>query len=147
MQPTQNLEQKTIEQILDAHLALIATDIEAWADLLAEEIVVEFPYASALGAPQRLEGKAAVYSHVKAAIAGMPNLTFTNVRKYPTLNPNVLWAEMHGEAIISTTGRHYQQDYVARLETKDGKVIYYSEYWNPAAVMDAWGGTRNFSAE
>lgn len=147
MQPTQDLEQNPITDIFDAHLALMVTNIEAWADLLAEDIIVEFPYASALGAPPRLEGKSAVYNHVKAAIARMPNLTFTNVRKYPTLNPNVLWAEIHGAAVIATTGRDYEQDYVVRMETKDGLVVYYREYWNPAAVMDAWGDTRNFSAE
>jgi uncharacterized protein len=147
MQPETNLEQDTVERIFDAHLALMCTDIQAWSDLLAENIAVEFPYAPALGAPSRLEGKSAVYSHVKAAMARMPNLTFTKVRKYPTLNPNVLWAEMHGETITATTGRQYQQDYVVRMETKDGKAIYYCEYWNPVPVMDDWGDIRNFSAE
>ena len=51
MRPTQNLEQTMIEEIFDTHLALIATNPEAWADLLAENVVAEFPYASALGAP------------------------------------------------------------------------------------------------
>ncbi len=147
MQPTQNLEQDTIAKIFDAHLAMISNNVKAWADLLAEDAIVEFPYASALGAPQRLEGKEAIYNHVQAAISQMQNLTFTNVRKYITLNPNVLLAEVHGEAIISTTCRHYQQDYVMRMETKDGLIVHYREYWNPAPVMDAWGDTPNFSAQ
>ena len=147
MQLTPDLEQNTIEEIFDKHLTLMLTNIEAWSGLLAEKIIVEFPYAAALGAPQRLEGKSAVFNHIKAALARMPNLTFTNVRKYPTLNPNLLWAEFHGEAIIATTGLLYQQDYVAQMQIEDGKVIHYREYWNPAAVMNTWGDTRNFSAE
>ncbi len=35
----------------------------------------------------------------------MQDLTFTNVRKYPTTDLNILWAEFQGEAIIAATGR------------------------------------------
>jgi uncharacterized protein len=87
MQPIQKLEQKTIQEMLDVHLALLTTNIEAWAELLAEDSVVEFPYA--------------------AVIAPMQNLTFT---------------------IIPFTGRQYQQDYAMRLKTRDGKLVYYSEF-------------------
>jgi len=50
---------------------------------------------------------------------------FVNIKHNP-----VLFAEF-GEAVFFATGRHYQQDYVMRLETKDGKIIHYREYWNP----------------
>lgn len=129
--------------MLEIHLALLTTDIEAWAELLAEDSVVEFPYAAALHAPTRVEGKEAIYKYVKAAIAPMQNLTFTNIRKYPTTDPNVIWAEMHGEALITTTGHHYQQEYVVRLEARNGKLIHYSEYFNPTAVMAAFRQPRN----
>jgi uncharacterized protein len=87
MQPTQKSELKTIQEMLDVHLALLTTNIEAWVELLAEDSVVEFPYA--------------------AAIAPMQNLTFT---------------------LIPFTGRQYQQDYAMRLKTRDGKLVYYSEF-------------------
>lgn len=133
------MEQNLIEQVFAAHLALIGTDIQAWSDLLAEDAVVEFPYASALGAPTRFEGKPAIYSYMKNAVAQLQNWVFTNVREYQTLTPNVLWAEFHGEAIFVATGQPYQQDYVVRLETKNGKIIYYREYWNPVAILEITG--------
>lgn len=142
MHPLENVEQSTTARVFAAHLALIATDIQAWADLLAEDAVVEFPYASALGSPERLEGKLAIYDYMKNAIAQMQNLTFTNIRKYQTQNPDVLFAEVHGEAMMVATGRHYQQDYVMRLETKAGKIFHYREYWNPSAVLDTWSDAR-----
>jgi uncharacterized protein len=135
MQSTQNTE------IFDAILALISTNVEAWSDLLAEDGIMEIPYAAAFGAPTRLAGKSAIYNHVKAGIAQMQNLTFTNVRKYPTLDPNVLWAEYHGEALIPATGRQYQQDYVTRMEIKDGKIVHLCDYFNPTAVISAFGST------
>jgi uncharacterized protein len=135
MQPTQNIE------IFDASLALIGTNVEAWSNLLAEDAIMEIPYAAAIGAPSRLTGRSAIYNHVRAGISQMSNLTFTNIRKYSTSDPNVLWAEYHGEASISATGRQYQQDYVTRMETNDGKIVRLCDYFNPAAVMYAFGST------
>jgi uncharacterized protein len=135
MQPTQNIE------IFDTSLILISTNMEAWSNLLAEDAIMEIPYAAAIGAPSRLEGKSVIYNYVQAGISQMSNLTFTNVRKYPTLDSNVLWAEYHGEASISATGRQYQQDYVTRIEIKDDKIVHLCDYFNPAAVINAFGST------
>jgi uncharacterized protein len=135
------MEQNPIEQIFAAHLALIGTDIEAWSDLLAEDVVVEFPYAIALGAPSRFVGKPAIYNHMKNATAQLQNWVFTDIREYPTPLPTVLLAEFHGEAVFVATGQLYQQDYVARLETKNGKIIHYREYWNPAPILELMGSS------
>lgn len=140
MQSLPDRERQTNETFA-AHLALVGKNIQAWVDLFAENAVIEFPYASIT--PRRLEGKEAIYNYMKDVPAQMQDLGFTNVRIYPTSNPNVLFAEVHGEAIIVATGRHYQQDYVMRLETKEGKIIHYREYWNPVPVLEAWGGTEN----
>ncbi len=144
-------EQYTASQAFAAHLALIGKDIKAWVNLFAEDAVIEFPYASTLGSAERLEGKSALYNYMKDVPAKMQNLIFTNVREYQTSNPNLLLAEVHGEAVIAATGCHYQQDYVMRLETKDGKIVHYREYWNPIPAIEAWGGTQelrqSFNAE
>jgi uncharacterized protein len=136
MQPIQNIEQNPTSQVFAEHLALIGTDIDAWSELLAEDAVVEFPYASALGAPSRFAGKPAIYNHMKNATAQLQNWVFTDIREYRTPIPTVLLAEFHGEAVFVATGQLYQQDYVARLETKDGKIIHYREYWNPAPILE-----------
>jgi uncharacterized protein len=135
MQPIQNIEQNPTSQVFATHLALIGTDIEAWSDLLAEDVVVEFPYATALGAPSRFEGKPAIYNHMKNAVAQLQNWVFTDIREYQTPIANVLLAEFHGEDVFVATDRLYQQDYVIRLETKNGKIIHYREYWNPALIL------------
>ncbi|MBC6434614.1 nuclear transport factor 2 family protein [Nostoc sp. HG1] len=141
----------TVAQIFSDHLQLISTDIPAWLELFAENATVEFPYAAAIGSAQKLEGKTAIYNHMKDVPAKMQNLTFTNIRAHQTLNPNVLFGEVHGEATIVATGRHYQQDYVMQLETKEGKIIHYREYWNPIPALEAWGSienlNRSFNAE
>ena len=128
-------------EVFAAHLALIGTDIQAWSNLLAEDAIVEFPYASALGAIVRLEGKSAIYNHMKNAVAQLQNWVFKDVREYQTLIPNVLFAEFHGEAVFVATGQPYQQDYVVRLETNNGKIIHYREYWNPVAILEIMGSS------
>jgi uncharacterized protein len=42
---------KTIDGTLDAYLALVGTTAEAWSDLLAENAIMELPYAAVLGMP------------------------------------------------------------------------------------------------
>ena len=128
-------------EVFAAHLALIGTDVQAWSNLLAEDAVVEFPYASALSSQDRLEGKSAIYNHMKNAVAQLQNWVFTDVREYQTLIPNVLFAEFHGEAVFVATGQPYQQDYVVRLETNNGKIIHYREYWNPVAILEIMGSS------
>jgi uncharacterized protein len=142
MQSIQEVEQNPISQVFTAHLALIGTDVEAWSDLLAEDAVAEFPYASTLGAHTRLEGKPAIYSHMKNAVARLQNWVFTDIREYQTLVPNMLFAEFHGKAVFVATGQPYQQDYVVRLETKNGKIIHYREYWNPAPILELMGSSE-----
>ena len=137
MQPAPNVEQQTTEQVLTELLSLMSKGVQTWVDLLAEDAVVEFPYASST--PGRLEGKEAIYKYIKDALAQMQGLMFTNVRVYPTTNPNILWAEFHGESVIVPTGRYYQQDYALRLETREGKIVHYREYWNPMSAIKAWG--------
>lgn len=143
MQQAPDIEQHTTTQAFAAHLALVGKDVQAWVDLFAENAVVEFPYASSLSLPERFEGKSAIYNYIRDVSAQMQDLVFTNIRTYPTSNPNVIFAEVHGEAVIVATGRHYQQDYVMRLEIKDGKIVHYREYWNPIPVLNTWGSTEN----
>ncbi|MBV9386069.1 MAG: nuclear transport factor 2 family protein [Chroococcidiopsidaceae cyanobacterium CP_BM_ER_R8_30] len=87
---------------------------QTWEDWFAEDVVFESPYAPRT--PGRLEGKAAVCSFIKNALVQMQNLRFSNIRVYPTTNPNLVWAEFHGKAVAVATGRPYQQDYVLKLK-------------------------------
>lgn len=68
MKTGQDMERDKTDQAFAAHLALIVKDIQAWINLFAEDAVVEFPYASALGLTERFEGKPAIYNHMKDAL-------------------------------------------------------------------------------
>jgi uncharacterized protein len=141
MQPVSDQTQQTIAQVFSTYLSLMVRDLQALMNLYAEDAIVEFPYA--FNTPRRLEGKTAIYNYLKDALAQMQDLKFTNIRIYSTIDPNVLWAEVQGEAVMADTGLLYQQEYVMRLETKEGQIAHYREYWNPMIVMEGWANTRD----
>jgi uncharacterized protein len=60
---------------------------------------------------------------------------------------NLSGTEFHGKAIVATTGRCYQQNYATRMEIKDGKIVGLRDYFNPTAVIAAFGDTRNSRVE
>ncbi|MDC3987880.1 nuclear transport factor 2 family protein [Polyangium jinanense] len=127
-------------QALDEHLALISQDIQRWIELFADDAVVEFPYAPP-GLPARLEGKAAIDAYFRPTPQTFVGLTFSNLRRYVTTDPDVALAEVHGTAFIPTTGKRCEQDYIMVLRTKAGKIVHYREYWNVGLALESFGGT------
>jgi uncharacterized protein len=142
MQPKSDQPQQEITQFFTTFLSLMTQDLHALMKLYAEDAVVEFPYAFDM--PRQLEGKKAIYAYFKNALAQMQNLRFTNIQVYPTSDPNVLWAEVEGEAIVAATGLPYQQAYAMRLEVRNGQIVHYREYWNPMIAIEGWANTEDW---
>ncbi|AKT41921.1 nuclear transport factor 2 family protein [Chondromyces crocatus] len=132
-------ETRTAASVLEDLWALITTDTERWLELFAEDGMVEFPYAGSLGSPGRLEGKAAIRRYFTEALKSFEGLEFTRRRKHLLHDPDLVIAEVHGSATITTTGRRYEQDYVMVLQTRAGKIVLYREYWDPMAGLAAFG--------
>lgn len=127
----------TLDEIFDQHLALITTDLTGWLALFRDDAVVEFPYATSIGFPARIEGKAALRKHFEEVIAKLSfgKFVFSNARRYPGADLQTGWFEVHGEA-TSSGGETYAQDYVMRLELNGGKIARYVEYWNMVPVLN-----------
>ena len=117
----------------------VGTDVEAWLACLAEDAVVEFPYAGSVQRPTRLVGKAAIADYFRPGISLFQGLSFRDLRVVPGADPDVAVVEVHGTATITTTGRRYEQDYVVFVRTRDGLVVSYREYWNPLPGIEAFG--------
>ncbi len=43
------------------------------------------------------------------------------------------------ETFMKSTGKPYLQNYISVIETKDGKIVHYKDYWNPLVVLAALG--------
>ena len=126
---------------LDEHLALLGSDQQRWIDLFADDAVVEFPYATALGLPDRFVGKEAIDRYFRGALESFREIAFRDARRYPTTDPDTALVEVHGSALIGPANKRYEQDYVMLARTRGGKIVLYREYWNPVPALEAFGGT------
>jgi len=110
--------------------------------LFTDDAVIEYPYATSLGSPTRLN-KQDYSEHLTFILPKMPDIRFSEIRIYPLSETDSYWAEPHGEAIIPKTGKKYQQDYVMYFTVRDKQISFYREYWNPQAVLQAFDELEN----
>lgn len=127
------------ELVVHATELLLKGDTAAFADLWAEDGVLEFPFAQP-GAPRRLDGRAAVREYLK----GYPDVL--DIREIPepvvhvTTDPEVVVAEFTANGVVVPTGKAYSMSYIAVITVRDGEIRHYRDYWSPAAAADVLSG-------
>lgn len=104
----------------------------ATIQLFHDDAIIEFPYAHSIGTPSKLNKKE-YEIYLQNALSNMPNIEFADVKVY-SMNKNIFWAEFHGEFTVLSTKKRYKNDYVVRVELKNGKILNLKEYWNPLAI-------------
>ncbi|GAA2445589.1 nuclear transport factor 2 family protein [Streptomyces glaucus] len=129
-------------QVFRDHLDLLtAGRVEEWVELFTEDGVLEFPYAPK-GYTTRLVGR----QELLAYISNFPKafrLRMTDVRIHETVDPSLVIAELKSEGVALETGRPYDQTYISVVETVDGRISRYVDYWNPLIAMEALGGSTD----
>lgn len=50
-------------------------------------------------------------------------------------------AEFQCDGHVVETGLPYRQSYISVIETRDGRIVRYKDYWNPLVVKEAFGGS------
>lgn len=127
--------EETFRRLLEL---LLAKDMDAVADLWAEDGTAEFPFAEGTS-PRSLTGREAVRGY----LAGYPDLM--DVRAIATLTvrhtdqPDTIVVEFTADGRTVATGEPYQVDYITVLTTQEGLITRYRDYWNPLAVASAGG--------
>lgn len=114
----------------------VADGADGFLAMLAEDGVMEFPYAPQ-GSPTRLEGRVAVARHLKE-LAGL--IAFERIGKvevYATDDPDTVVLEFEGFGRGIETGKPYEQRYISVIRTQAGQIVLYRDYWNPLALLRA----------
>ena len=125
------------ETIFNKLLMGLNHSAEAVIDLFHPDVIVEFPYASSLGTAQKMNfGE--WYNYLKGGLPNMPNIKYANIRVYQ-VDENAYWTEAYGETHIPSIAQLYQQNWVMYFTLKDGLINSYREYWDPYAVVKAFG--------
>lgn len=119
---------------------LTAKDMDAWADLWAEDAVQEMPFAPD-GFPRRIVGRDALIRHY----AELPRLTgrmeFLDRIARLLDGSNAVLMEYRGEIEIVPTGRRYDNVYAGLFEfDADGRIVLFREYFDPNLLSRAWEG-------
>ena len=71
-------------------------------------------------------------------LAALPGLTFTDPDFQFLDDPEALIAKYKGHAIVTFTGKAYDQTYITEIHTRNGKVTYYAEYFDTAVLNAAF---------
>lgn len=109
-------------------------------ELFAEDVVLEFPYATSLGMPDRFEGKEIAVNYLRQMLSQLKGLKLYNFRSYPVEgDPDTVFNEYDGEA-LTPGGNTYTQTYMNKMQFRDGKLILLKELWDPMKVAKATNG-------
>jgi len=66
-------------------------------------------------------------------------LAFSNISFIDQADPNSTIATYNGHALITSTGRPYDQTYITRIQVRGDKVMQYTEYFDTFVLYSALG--------
>jgi ketosteroid isomerase-like protein len=113
--------------------SLVDQDADGFLSLMAEDAVMEFPYAPS-GQPREVAGRAALAPYV-AHVASFITIDSIEERSvHRTTDPAVVVLEFTGQGRAVASGQPYRQDYISVIETGGGRITRYRDYWNPLAL-------------
>lgn len=143
-------ERAAIRHIVQSYMVLYAQQRwDEWIDLWTDDGVLEFPFAPP-GRRGRYAGKPDILGYMKAVAQRMAGRVKIDGMEYfhlhPMRDPATACLEMGVNGRVVETGAPYRQKYVSLIETKDGKISLFKEYWNPLVSMDAQGGRDAWTA-
>ena len=115
-------------------------DVHGMADVLAEDIVFEMPFALP-DLPDRVEGKGTVVEFLEQFL-GKERGMFTgwdlhNIRIYPGGDPDLFFTELDVQAVVIKSGYQYRQKYTILFRVSDGHISLWREYLNPIRLQGA----------
>lgn len=114
-------------------------------DMMAEDFVMEFPYARP-GMQSRIEGRTAVVTYLMTVGEGLSVDSFDNVVVHETGDPEVVIVEFEAHGRALKVGEPYDQSYISVIRTRGGRMVHYRDYWNPLQGLKAQRGSAAVEA-
>ncbi len=119
-------------------------------DLFAEDAVYETPFTLP-GAPERIEGRAAIVAHMKAAAEG-PAAAALEIKDvtatfHPTRDPEVVVMEFRVSGVSTTEQKPFDfASSIGVLTVRHGKIQHWRDYPNMIGGAAAAGFLKQFAA-
>jgi len=125
--------------------AFAKQDVQGMADVLAEDIVFEMPFALP-GLPDRVEGKGTVVGFLEQFLGKEHGMfigwDIHNIRIYPGGDPDLVFTELDGQGVVAQSGYQYRQKYITMFRVSDGHISHWREYLNPLPLQAAIASTQ-----
>ena len=118
-----------------------AADMEHIDDLLADDVVVESPFAPP-GRPRRFEGRTEFLAFAQAGRASMPPVRFEHCREiavHDTADPEVIVVEYELGGVVTATNHRAVAPFIGVLRVRNGRIQHWREYQNVLAIAHALG--------
>jgi len=138
MDSVATLDEERLANIKVARTLMTSFNQETWFPLLHDDLILEFPYAYSVKMPGRVVGKKACVEYLSGVMKHFTGLTFRDVVINTTGEPDKLIIEYAGRCKLAS-GVVYEQTYATIQRFRDGKMVFFREFWNPMAVIDAFG--------
>ena len=135
-------QQDEVKTLMAAYLALWSAEDPsryAFEQFVTEDAVFEYPYAD--DGSRRIEGRETIGQALRKFPAMASNWTFSDLRLFQTLYPNIFFVEYRAKAYVPATQHIYESRYLARITVRDGKIANYDELWDRDARAAAFGTT------
>ncbi len=128
------------ERLFKKHLEIF-TDSgmtqEDYGNLFTEDAVQEYPYAPAPFS-KLLQGRDVIAAYITNVTQSATEWTFTDLTFSATSDPDTVFVEFKGRALVTATGKLYNQIYIGRITLQGEQIKHYREYWNPSWILDAF---------
>lgn len=129
-------------ELINEHFRTIQSDPAAWRQLFTEDAVLEMPYAPA-HVPRTLNGIEAIAQSVGGFFKQFSDFKITVNNIDPIEGQDAAVAEFSVAAIVTHTGKPYHQEYILILRAKEGKIVFYREYFDGSRIIEAFTPVQN----
>lgn len=115
---------------------IVDRDFESFANLFAEDGVIEMPFAVA-GVPDRLDGREAIREFsLKAADHPVEIIDLRVVQLHETVDPEVVILELVTDGRHTPTGEPFQATCIQVFRIQNGEIKLFRDYVSAATVPD-----------
>lgn len=128
----------TSEDVARRFLACIeAQDFESWALLLAEEAVMEIPFAPH-GMSRISSGREECRRTIESVFDFIESFQWQDVELHAGADPELVFGTARSRAIIRPDHR-YANHYSLIFQIRGGQVVRYREFFDPTPVIEVFG--------
>ena len=125
-------------------------DVQGMANVLAENIVFEMPFALP-GLPDRVEGKSEVVEFLEQFLGKERGIFIGwephNIRIYPGGDPDLFFTELDLHGVVAQSGYKYLQKYIILFRITEGLMSHWREYLNPIPLREALVSAGQYRSE